>query len=160
MKMKKGIIAITSIVIGAVTGAGITAKQLVKMTEKQKSNSDKHLELYLLMNQWVRVRQENKSIARYLERNGYREIAVYGMNYVGETLLKELADSDVKIKYGIDRNAANLYSEINIVNPDKELREVDAVIVTAITFFDEIKEMLSTKLDCPILNMEDILYEV
>ena len=40
------------------------------------------------------------------------------------------------------------------------LETVDAVVVTAITFFDEIEERLSEKVDCPIISLEDILYEV
>ncbi len=38
-------------------------------------------------------------------------------------------------------------------------RPVDAIVVTAITFYDEIKEELSRKIDCPIISLEDILYE-
>ncbi len=113
-----------------------------------------------MMNQWVKIKQENKSIADYLEQNGYKEIAIYGMNYVGETLLDELANSNIKVKYAIDKNADAIYSDIDVVTPDDELTEVDAVIVTAITFFDEIEEHLLDKMDCPILSMEDILYEV
>ncbi len=158
--MKKGIISIVSAIAGAATGAGVMAKQVAKETKKQKELADKHLALYLMMNQWVKVKQENKSIADYLEKNGYKEIAIYGMNYVGETLLNELAGSGVKVKYAIDRNADNIYTDVDIVAPEESMEKVDAVIVTPITFFDEIEEMLSATTDCPILSMEDILYEV
>ena len=40
------------------------------------------------------------------------------------------------------------------------LEAVDAVIVTPIFFMDEIEEMLSGKMDCPIVSLEDILYEI
>ena len=40
------------------------------------------------------------------------------------------------------------------------LAKVEAVIVTAITFFEEIEEKLSQKMECPVLSIEDILYEV
>lgn len=43
---------------------------------------------------------------------------------------------------------------------DDSLDKVDAVVVTSITFFDEVEEILSRKVDCPILFLEDILYEV
>ena len=158
--MKKGIISIASAIAGAAVGAGVTARQVTKETKRQKEMAQKHLALYLMMNQWVKVKQENKSIAGYLEKNGYKEIAIYGMNYVGETLLNELAGSGVKVKYAIDRNADNIYTDVDIVVPDVSIEKVDAIIVTPITFFDEIEEMLSKKTDCPILSMEDILYEV
>ncbi|MDE5698816.1 MAG: hypothetical protein K2I96_15665 [Lachnospiraceae bacterium] len=158
--MKKGIIATLCAVGGAVVGAAGAGKVLKGKVAYKSKMSEKHLALYLMMNQWVKVKQENKSIADYLERCGYKEIAIYGMNYVGETLMDELQDSNIKVKYGIDRNADTIYSDIDVVTPDGRLSEVDAVIVTAITFFDEIENKLSEKIDCPILSMEDILYEV
>ncbi|MDE7204189.1 MAG: hypothetical protein K2O91_20380 [Lachnospiraceae bacterium] len=158
--MKKGVVAALFAVGGAALGAAGVGKTLKKKVDYKSKMSEKHLALYLLMNQWVKVKQENKSIADYLEENGYKEIAIYGMNYVGETLLDELTNSNVKVKYAIDKNANSIYSDVDVVTPDDELTEVDAVIVTAITFFDEIEENLSEKMDCPILSMEDILYEV
>lgn len=160
MKINKGILTVISALAGAAAGAGIVSKKSEEKLSIQKAYTDKHLSLYLMMNQWVKIKQENKSIADYLAENGYREIAVYGMNYVGQTLLNELAGSSVKVRYGIDKNASNIYSDIDIVLPEEKLERVDAVIVTPITFFDKIEEALSKKLDCPILSMEDILYEV
>lgn len=158
--MKKGFIAVLSSLAGVAAGAGATAQLASKKTKQQKEYADKHLALYLLMNQWVRIKQENKSMSDYLKKEGYKEIAIYGMNYVGETLLKELQDSSVEVKYGIDKNADNINSDINVVTPEGELKTVDAVIVTAVTFFYEIDESLSKKMDCPILSLEDILYEL
>ena len=43
---------------------------------------------------------------------------------------------------------------------DDNLEDVDAIVVTAITFFDEIEEQLQSKVSCPIISLEDILYEV
>lgn len=158
--MKKWIIAGLSVLAGAIagaTGVGIVEGKQSSMNQKL---ANKHLALYLMMNQWVKVKQENKSIAEYLESKGYKEIAIYGMNYVGETLLNELANSDVKVKYGIDKNADTIYSFINVVTPNDQLAEVDAIIVTPITFYDEIEELLSSLTECPILSIEDILYNI
>lgn len=158
--MKKGVIATLFGVGGVVLGALGVGKTMKEKVDYKSKMSEKHLALYLMMNQWVKVKQGNKSIADYLEKNGYKEIAIYGMNYVGETLMAELANSNIKVKYGIDKNANMIYSDIDVVTPDDVLDSVDAVIVTAITFFDEIEEALFEKMDCPILSMEDILNEI
>ncbi len=158
--MKKRTIAILSSVAGTVMGISLTTYRAFEKIKRQKELSDKHLMLYRMMNQWVRVKQEEKSIADHLEKNGYKEIAIYGMNYVGETLLNELKGSNIKVKYAIDKKADSIFSEVDVVMPEDELNSVDAVIVTPITFFEEIEELLSEKLDCPILSIEDILYEL
>ena len=158
--MKKGIIATLSSITGAVVGATIAGKTSSEEIRKQKGYAEKHLALYLMMNQWVKVKQENKSISDYLQRKGYKKIAIYGMHYAGETLLSELIGSDITVEYGIDKDANAIFTNIDVVTPDDELKDVDAVIVTAITFFESIEEMLAEKMNCPIVSLETILYEL
>lgn len=158
--MKKEIISMLSVVMGIVIGAGTVGKAGAREVEKAKSMSDKHLALFLMMNQWVKVKQEGKNISEYFKKNGYKKIAVYGMSYVGKTLIDELKNTETEVVYEIDRNADCIYSDIKIVSMEDELDPVDAIVVTAITFFDEIEKKLSTKIECPILSLEDILYEV
>ena len=82
------------------------------------------------------------------------------MSYAGERLLEELKDSKIDVKYGIDKNADGIYSDIELVTMEDKLETVDAIVVTPIFFFDQIEEELSKKISCPIISLEDILYEV
>ena len=156
--MKKPIISILSTLAGAALGAGAVGKVSLDKTKKVQSMSDKHLALFLMMNQWVKVKQEGKGLA--VETNGYKKIAIYGMSYAGETLVDELKNTGITVAYGIDKRADSLYADLDIVSMEDGLGDVDAIVVTAITFFDEIEEQLLEKIDCPILSLEDILYEV
>ena len=122
--------------------------------------SDKHLSLFLMMNEWVKIKQNGKNLLDYFVRNNYNRIAIYGMSYVGETLLKELSGSEVEVVYGIDKNAEIIDQEFKVITMENPLEEVDVIVVTAITFYDEIEEKLSKKIDCPIISLEDILYEI
>lgn len=158
--MKKTILSILLTITGAVFGAGVAEKVLSDRQKIVQQMSDKHLSLFLMMNQWVKLKQEGKNLASYFEKNGYQKIAIYGMSYAGETLINELKNTNVTVAYGIDKNADSIYADIDILSMEDTLEPVDAVVVTAITFFDEIEEQLSAKIDCPILSLEDILYEV
>lgn len=158
--MKKSLISILSLLTGAAAGAGTVGKISGDKLQKAKNMSDKHLALFLMMNQWVKVKQEGKNLSSYLQKNGYKRIAIYGMSYAGETLVEELKNTGIEVAYGIDKNADSMYSDVDIMSMDDSLDEVDAIVVTAITFFDEIEEKLLEKMDCPIISLEDILYEV
>lgn len=158
--MKKGIISVLSALIGAAVGAGVVGKVISEEKDKVRSISDKHLALFLMMNQWVKVKQEGKSLAAYFEKRQYKRIAVYGMSYAGETLIDELQGTGITVAYGIDKKANTIYADVDILSVEDMLADVDAVVVTAITFFDEIREALSVKVDCPIISLEDVLYEV
>lgn len=162
--MKKGTVAILSSLMGVATGVAIGAGLALKGTDdsnnKIKEMSEKHLALFLLMNQWVKVKQGNKSLASYFDKNGYKKIAIYGMSYVGESLIRELRGSSVEVAYGIDKNADGIYADIEVFSAEDELPQVDAIIVTSITFYEEIQEILLQKISCPIISLEDVLYEI
>jgi len=158
--MKKIVASILCTLAGAIFGAGAIGKVSKDKLQNVQSYSDKHLALFLMMNEWVKIKQEGKNLAEYFEKNGYKKIAIYGMSYVGETLVDELEGTDIKIVYAIDKNADSIYSNIEVLSLEEELKEVDVIVVTAITFFNEIEEMLSGKVACPVLSLEDILYEI
>lgn len=158
--MKKPVLTVLSAVTGAAAAAGAVVRVKERDIKKAKALSDKHLVLFCMMDQWVLVKQDGKNLAEYFEKNHYKRIAIYGMSYAGKTLVNELKDTSIIVAYGIDKNVDSDYTDVDIVSIDDELEEVDAIVVTAITFFDEIEEMLSGKIDCPILSLEDILYEI
>lgn len=125
---------------------------------KAKENEKKYLELFLLMSRWVLVKQQGKTLADYFEKCDYERIAVYGLNHVGQALLKELEDSLVEVAYAIDQNADWLFADCKIVNPGDTLETVDAVVVTPVYYFDSIKRELSERVKCPILSIKDVVY--
>lgn len=158
--MRKYTITILSSIVGFFVGAHKVWRLEGKEKQKIQAMSDKHLELFLMMNQWVEIKQKGKRISDYLEKNGYKNIAIYGMSYVGERLLYELEESSIIVKYGIDKKADEVYSDIKLIHPDNYLEEVDAVIVTSVFFMKEIENILVGKISCPIISLKDILYEL
>lgn len=158
--MKKGISTLLGMAAGAAAGgiaAGTTSSKKIKeMAEVQA----KVHELYMAFDQWLQNRQQGKTLVEYFTKNGYKTVAVYGMKELGERLCDELKGSDITVSYAIDQNADAIYADVDVVTPDEELAPVDVIVVTAITYFDEIEEKLCEKVDCPIVSLEDILYEV
>lgn len=158
--MKKIAINILLGLISIVIGIIKIGKKIQIKINNERNISNKYLALFLMMNQWVKIKQEGKFLSSYFEENGYNEIAIYGIGYAGKTLIDELKGSSIKIKYGIDRKADNIYEEFNVISPQDKLENVDAIIVTAIKSFNDIEEILSEKVNCPIISLEDILYEM
>lgn len=158
--MKKIVSILAAAIAGGAAGVGVTGWNMMKAVETQREASSKHLRLFKMMNRWVEVKQEGKNLSDYFVKNGYRKIAVYGMHYAGERLVEELADSDIEIICGIDRNIKDSDTIIDVITIEDKIPEVDAVVVTAITFFDEIEQQLSGKAACPVISLEDILYDV
>ena len=158
--MKKGVIAVISTIIGGIAGAAAVGVKSEQIRTKQKARIDKFYGYFHLVNQWLLIKNEGKSLTKYFEDNGYKKIAVYGMGELGNRLLEELKDSDIEIAYAIDRKAEKIYSDLKVVAVEEELAPVDAIIVTPIFMYDEIEELLMDKVNYPIISLEDVVFEV
>lgn len=145
--------------LGLFAGGKFVGRQYEKHCEFIASQGDRFSEYYTLMQQWVKVYQSGHTLESYFKKNNYKKIAVYGMNEMGYMVLKELEASEVEVSYCIDKNADNLFAEIDVRRPDGDLTPVDAVIVAVVQFYDEVKEALSGKLDCPVISLSDVVWE-
>ena len=162
-KYEKKTAFILSVVTGGIgffAGMSIVLSKEIKKRLEVKELADKHLVLVQLLGKWLAEKQRGKQLEDYFHQNGIKNIAIYGMGYVGERLYEELSNSDITVEYLIDKNAGNINTDMKIFTPDEELPKVDAVIVTPVTFFDEIEEMLAGKIACSVISIEDILYEL
>ena len=81
--MKKGMNGMLTTLAGIAAGAvfgGIAAKNA--SSKKIKNLADGHAkvhELYMAFDQWLRIRQEGKTLVEYFEKNNYKTVAIYGM---------------------------------------------------------------------------------
>lgn len=127
---------------------------------KWKKQAEKKKGQFMVMDQWVRARQEGKSLAAYFQKHHYKRIAIYGMNHIGKRLLSELQDSDVEVIYGLDQNARNISTNVRVVTFAAKVPSVDAVVITLVEGYDDVSDMVARKLQCPVIAIEDILNEV
>ena len=109
------------------------------------------------LNNWLQMYQMGKTMVPYIVDKGYKEVAIYGMGILGQRLCDEFEDSEVMVKYAIDQNAANIQDIVEVKHPSETLENVDAIIVTSLYYFNEIKQMMEKKMDCPIISIYDCL---
>lgn len=158
--MKKGFLATISAMLGVVAGAAAISKFEGKTIKSKEKDADKFKGYYNMLNQWLVLKQEGKSLEKYFLDNGYKTIAIYGMGEMGNRLYEELKDTSIEVKYAVDKNAASVYSELEVVEKDSDLGDVDVMVVTAIYAFDEIEEDMGSTVDFPIVSLEDVIYEL
>ena len=162
MKKGAGSVAATLIggIVGVVAGGAATNRVYLKKMDGAADRHKKIISYYQLFNQWLMIRQEGKTLEEFFKRNHFSKVAIYGMKEFGERLFDELKDSDITVKYIIDKNADDIYANVDVITPDDEMPPVDVIVVTATYYFDEIEEALCEKVDYPIVSLEDILYEI
>lgn len=144
---------------GFLLGLRTSDRKADKKTDENQKLAEKNRTQFFVMVQWLKLKQTGGNISNYLSERGYKRVALYGMSYTGERVLFELKNAGIEVAYGIDKRAGGVASEINILLPDDNLPRVDAVIVSETFFFEEVKPMLSEKLSCPVISLEEVVYE-
>ena len=109
------------------------------------------------MNDFLALKQKNKNLSSYFEKNNIQTIAIYGYHFLGQRLYEELSGGTLKVKYVIDRNSTLYEASIPFVSLNEELENVDAIVITPIFEYYEIKAVLEKKIDCIILSIEDVI---
>lgn len=152
-------IKIGKFIVGGAVGLGcgllVSYRLIGNRLYEYQNRSDKFEQMFHLCNRWMMDKQKGRTISDYLQEHHYNGVAIYGMNYLGRTLLTELRQSQVDVRYAVDRSVT--LSEIDIYRPDEALPDVDLMIVTAVFDFKEIKKMMTQKVSCPVVSLEDII---
>lgn len=156
--MKKGVVGILGALVGFTGGVTIGSKlndktQIEKKVEKFKS-------YYSVLNQWLFIKQHGKSLEEYFVNNQYKSIAIYGMGELGNRLFDELENTSVEVKYVVDKEAMSVYSKVDVRELEEMTDDVDAVVVTAVFAMDDIKPAIEEKVTCPVISLEDVVYEL
>ena len=140
--------------------AGIYIKKNIAVKKELNRLRDNHSKLvlyYSILDRWLKMRQLGRTVAEYFYEQNIKAIAIYGYKELGQRLYSELLDSDITVRYIIDKNADNIQADIDVYGNDEELPEVDAIVITATYYYDEIEDELSDHVKYPILNLEDVI---
>lgn len=122
--------------------------------------SSKRFEIgFYILNQWLDLSQRGRKLTPFFDDNLIKNIAIYGMGALGERLYNELKDSEVIVKYAIDRIAfqknrqdLKIYS-----SEEKTFPEIDAIVVTPVQDYWAIVSFLETKTGAVIISLEDVV---
>lgn len=149
-----------------VAGSVTLSCYLVKKHEEIKQNGlENRVETlsdhFQLLNHWLELKTEGKSISSYFEEMGYFHIAIYGMAELANRLSDDLADSNISIDYGIDRDISCTITRMKeVYYPEDDLPKTDAIVVTSYSSFESIKRILEPKVTCPIISLEEVIWSV
>lgn len=157
-----------STVIGSICGslAGIITGFFlaVKYKGKQVNELDKvrkFKKYYNMLNQWLLIRNEGRTLSEYFTNHGYCNIAVYGMGEMGNRFLEEIQKSNaVSIKYAIDQEADGVLLDLEVKTLEDALEPVDVIVVTAVFAHEDIRKLLKSKTDIKVISLEDVIQEL
>ena len=127
--------------------------------ENQRRIIDRYYKIMKAMNSWICALQRGKLTVYYFNERLVQSIAIYGWGDLGKCLENELRDTNVQVRYVIDRNKNNIGDkDIKIYSLDDDTwPDVDMVVVTPFYEYQSIKERIKEKINCRIVSIEDII---
>lgn len=113
-----------------------------------------------LLNEWLRLDLQGKSLESYFIKNGYKTVAIYGIGEIGSRLYEALASGiSVEVIYAIDKNRKS-YLSLPVYNLDQSLPVVDVVVVSTNNIFEEVAKSLRDKVTATIVSIDDVIFEL
>lgn len=157
--MKKLLSFITCSCIGVFIGLIFMEMKKIESERKIQSRCDKFLNYYTMLNLWMKIKNQNRSLSEFLIQNNYKNIAVYGMGEMGQRLCEELIHSNINIAYAIDKKTNEQFPGIPMKRVE-EAETVDLIIVTATYEYETIKKELEKSVTSPIISLNEIVFSL
>ena len=125
----------------------------------EKNNSRYILQIDVL-NQWLKLKLEGRSIEEYFRKRKYMTLAIYGLAELGKRLYDELEHTDIEVKYFMDRNEGAHYKDLDKRDIDSGVSDVDVLVITPMHCFDAIKEQLEVADGVEVISIQDVVYNI
>lgn len=136
----------------------ITKKEL----EREKAGVKKMGGVLALANQIIRANSQGKTISGNIEELGIRTVAIYGMGEIGERMMEDiLLNSSVKLLYGIDVKASELYMAVPVYTLDQAavMEKPDLILLTVGGGSDSLRKEIREKMSCEVMTIGELLCE-
>lgn len=121
--------------------------------------AEMYMSYYRLLEKWMLLHENGKSIKSYFEKNGLKNIIIYGMGKMTHHLLADLKDSNVNVVCAIDRGAINKNTDFPIISDEDDIPDADCIVITPVYDEETIRKSLENKTQILILSLLDIVNE-
>ncbi len=118
---------------------------------------EKYRRLFFIYDKWMSLESHKGCISEYLYKQKIREVAVYGMGYIGKQLVNRLKDTNILIDGAIDRNAGFIEATVPIVRFEEFDKKPDLIIVTVLEHAEEIIKDIEKQINLPAVSICKLL---
>uniref|UniRef100_UPI004057A3B7 glycosyltransferase family 8 protein n=1 Tax=Agathobacter sp. TaxID=2021311 RepID=UPI004057A3B7 len=131
---------------------------LVKRKKEERELKEKWEKNFNILNRlWNSI--ESGILVKKIDALQLNSIAIYGAGHLGRHLQNCLQNNGIRTKFFLDVVEGGSISGVPryTVKQLHILKKVDAIIVTPVYAFNEIKKMLSESVACKIISLEEII---
>lgn len=131
---------------------------------KKLENENLNQDGFSMLKRWLENRNAGKTFVEYFHEYGYKTLGIYDAGELGKLLYDEIKNSDIIVKYFVDRNAEGMrmIDEIPVVPLSKvcEMEEVDVFVISPIVDYDAMCRLLVSNMpEMRTISLREAVYE-
>lgn len=153
------LIFVCGLLIGVVLCALFILRWNNSYRKKNESDLERYVGNYNLVGEWLSMIERGSSLEKNLKKMGVNSVGIYGMGMLGAHCYSQLKSSDIDVKCVIDKkNILGVYS-VKKCKGDEKIEDVDAIIITPLFYYNEIKEELTKNNNIRVISLQDVINE-
>lgn len=159
--MRKISLFVTGVLLGG--GAGIAAGKKLNSNDVEQKRADKFKLYYNVLNQWMYLKHNNRNLSEYFKRKKYKRIGIYGLGELGNRLIDELRDTETEVVYGVDKGMGSTFGIVpsfSLEEIQNITEDIDVMVVTPVFAYSEVADGLRDKVNCEIISIEDVVFDM
>jgi glycosyltransferase involved in cell wall biosynthesis len=137
------------------TSIKVNAKYMKSNCQTQYQKSEAAFQILI---KWLKMKQKGHHLSEYFINNNIKNVTIYGMSNIGCCLYDELENSDIEIRYIIDKNPNGMENIIDMASLDNELI-TDVIVVTVAMGAEQIIDEIRSKGYQKVIGINEILDE-
>lgn len=116
---------------------------------------------YRILDHWLFLKERNISPTNYFINNNFYNIAIYGMGAMAIHLIKECELNNLTVKYGIDIEHADYYTNVPIYGIYDKWPKADVIVITEKSEKNIFKDLLKNQqLDIDIVTLDEVVFSI
>lgn len=133
---------------------------MMALDQTETIKEDRFERYFWLCNKWLYIKNHNLSIFSHEKLRDAKRIAVYGLGNIGKRLVEDFECEKREIAFLVDRNARNIFAEVEVFPAGIRLPDADILIVSMISEFEEIRKTEEGCFRGEIISLETIINEL
>lgn len=113
-----------------------------------------------ILDRWLYAVTHGQKTEDYFKAHGYNKVAIYGMHKVGGRLYGILKNTEIEVRFGVDKNAERYVYDIPLIKPDEIgdcIYDVDVIVATMANGYEAVKDMLYQKGFKAVISIDDVI---
>jgi len=157
--MKKGVEIFVSLLVGGVTTGMVVKKLWLAKYCQQKETLDILKRERDLLRRWLFLEQNDWKCSEYFTSRGFRQVAIFGLNWIGRHLADSLGTLAV---YGVELdNPSAVHERMTVYRlGDDPLPWADCMVVCDLSWTVETERMVRNEFTTEIVQLEEVLNDL